>query len=131
MAADGFQPGFRMSRIDAGVLIAGAIGAGWASRIDGATAGAIVFVVAHFFLFCNVVRMSRSLELPWAGLFVALAVATAQTGWPGWWPTFGSMTVVTIRMIALQIRKPSYHGVFWRRINPELRSWWERERSVR
>ena len=34
------------------------------------------FVVAHFFLFCNVVRMARPLEFLWSGIFVALAAAT-------------------------------------------------------
>ena len=36
----------------------------------------VAFVVAHFFLFCNVVRMARPLELVWAATFLALAAST-------------------------------------------------------
>jgi hypothetical protein len=28
-------------------------------------------------------------------------------------------------LVIFEMRKPSYHGVFWRRVNPNLRQWWE------
>ncbi len=125
-----FQPGFRISAIDAGVLAIGAAGAWMAASADRWLGFAIAFVVAHFFLFCNVVRMDRSLELPWAGLFTLLAGATLATGAPGWIPTMGTMLACTAVFVVLQMRKPSYHGIFWQRINPGLREWWElRQRS--
>jgi hypothetical protein len=85
----------------------------------------VAFVVAHFFLFCNVVRMARPLELLWTGVFLALAVATLLADFPGWPVTTAIALAVTAAVVVLQMRKPSYHGVGWQRINPNLRSWWE------
>lgn len=121
-----FRPGFRISAIDVGVLVAGGIGSWFTAGIDASLGIAIAFVVAHFFLFCNVVRMGRSLELCWAGLFVLLAAATQLAGIPGWIATFTIMLVCTVVFVALQMRDPSYHCAFWERINPDLPTWWER-----
>ena len=71
--------------------------------------------------------MRRSLELPWAGLFVLLAVATQLGGIPAWIATFTIMLVCTVVLVALQMRDPFYHGAFWEQINPGLPQWWERQ----
>ena len=67
-----FQPGFRLSAIDVIVILVGAI----ASVVLWSTVWwigfVIAFVVAHFFLFCNVFRVARPLELAWSGLFIVL-----------------------------------------------------------
>lgn len=120
-----FKPGFRIDAIDAMVLIAGALGAAFAAQAEWWMGALIAFAVGHFFLFCNVFRMPRPLELTWAALFVALAASTIATGRPGWPIAFGGSLVVTVAVIALQMRRPSYHGVAWQRINPQLRDWWE------
>ena len=94
------------------------------ARFDGSFALVVLFTLAHFFLFCNVLRMSRPLELVWATLFVLLAASTILTGFPPWIYTFSVMLLVTAILSVIQVRRPSYHGVFWRRLNPELPQWW-------
>ena len=122
-AAD-FQPGFRLSEIDVGVLMLGILLSVLLARFDESFAVALLFLLAHFFLFCNVLRMSRPLELVWALLFVLLAASTIRTGYPSWRYNFSAMLVVTASITAVQILRPSYHGVFWRRFNPNLPQWW-------
>ena len=120
-----FKPGFRISVTDTFVLAAGSVGAGLVAQSEWWMGLIIGFVVGHFFLFCNVVRVARPLELAWAALFTALAGSTIVVGRPGWPVTFATSLVGTLLVIALQIRKPSYHGIAWQWINPELHEWWD------
>jgi hypothetical protein len=120
-----FKPGFRISAFDGIILLCGCVGAfvagsyaWWASLI-------ICFVVGHFFLFCNVFRISRRPELIWAGTFVVLSISTLFTDIPGWIGTVAISLLLTVFLITREFRKPHYHGIFWQRINPELRNWWE------
>ena len=85
----------------------------------------LAFVLAHFFLFCNVIRMARPLELIWAGVFVVLAGATLAFETPSWLVTAPVSLFVTAVVVVVEMRKPSYHGVGWQRINPGLPAWWE------
>ena len=119
-----FQPGFRLSSFDVLILAFGLVGAlvagsklWWA----GATIG---FVVLHFFLFCNVFRICRSSELVWAAALLGLAVSTINAGVPGWTFTFTSALCLSVVLVILEMRRPSYHGVGWRRLNPKLPEWW-------
>lgn len=125
MSAREFKPGFRLSVTDVLVLVAGAVGAFFAAGIAPWAAAAIAFVVLHFFLFCNVLRMSRPLELVWAGVFLALAIAAIRLQVPAWPVVFAVSLAVTVVVAIVQLRLPSYHGVGWQRINPQLRQWWE------
>ena len=125
MAASNFAPGFRLSSLDVFVLVGGTVGVTvlftvmwWYSLVVG-------LVLAHFFLFCNVFRVSRPLELLWASVFVVLAGATILWGLPGWWATAIGAVCVAALVVAMEMSKPSYHGVGWRRINPGLPAWWE------
>lgn len=120
-----FQPGFRFSLLDFVVLILAIFVGGDLAAVMFWPGIAILFVVAHFFLFCNVVRMSRPSELMWAGLFVALMTATMLAGVPTWLVTFAISLAATLLLVALEVRKPSYHGVFWRQLNPRLPEWWK------
>lgn len=120
-----FKPGFRFSFFDAVFLVLGALGAflidpgfGWPSFCVG-------FVVGHFFLFCNVFRISRDLELIWVVVFLILALLTLTTGTPTWLGTALLSLVTTGIVVGVGIWKPSYHGVGWQRWNPDLRRWWE------
>jgi hypothetical protein len=124
-AANAFAPGFRLSVLDACVLAAGAATAVALATVVAWWGFAVAFVVAHFFLFCNVVRMARPLELAWAGLFLALAGATIALEVPGWPATIAASLAMTAAVVAIQLRKPSYHGLGWQRINPGLRAWFE------
>ena len=85
-----FQPGMRLSRADVLVLVVGSIAVAMVSPLVPWLGFAIGFVVAHFFLFCNVFHISRALELAWAALFLAMTAATLLWGSPGWLVTAAS-----------------------------------------
>jgi hypothetical protein len=119
-----FAPGCRCSTTDGIVLFIGAAATIITATFDSTIAFAIAFPIIHFFIFCNVIRMARPLELIWAALYLALASTTTLTGHPGWFVTGGVLALLTVVLIAVEMRKPSYHGVFWQRINPQLPDWW-------
>ena len=121
---DEFHPGFRLSEFDVGVLIVGISLSVIVGRTDEWLGFAVAFTVAHFFLFCNVLRMSRPYELTWAALFVLMAASTILRDFPLWSHTFWVMLLCTFIFGALEMRKPSYHGVCWRFVNPNLPQWW-------
>jgi len=118
MGKPAFHPGFRFSLLDAAVLLVGlaaTVGFAWVDLWVGLS---IAFVVLHFFLFCNVIRMSRLLELIWAAIFVVLAVL-ATAGWVGWPVVFALSLLATVVVAVVELRRPSYHGVGWKIIrNP-------------
>ncbi len=126
-----FQPGFRLSEIDVGILLAGLPFSVLIGHLDESLTFVALFTLAHFFLFCNVLRMSRPLEVLWAVLFVVLAVSTILTGFPTWTFTFSIMLLVTVILTVVQALRPSYHGVFWRQLNPNLPQWWAANRENR
>lgn len=120
-----FAPGFRLSAVDIMVLIAGTVASIVLATMTWWWGFAVGFVLGHFFLFCNVFRIARPLELAWAAVFVVLAGATITQQTPGWLVTTVVSIVVTISVIAIERRKPSYHGIGWERINPNLPAWWD------
>jgi hypothetical protein len=124
-----FAPGFRISLLDAVVLIGGIIGAFVISSYAWWAGMVIGFVVGHFFLFCNVFRIARKPELIWAAVFIVLIGATVLTGMPGWIVAFSVSFIVAVLLIYLEMQKCSYHGIFWSKINPGLREWWEELQS--
>jgi len=69
--------------------------------------------------------MVRTLELIWAGVFVVLAGTTIAIEFPSWLVTTLVSLFVTMVLVVVEMRKPSYHGIGWRRINPGLLAWWE------
>lgn len=124
-----FKPGFRFSMIDGLVIVVGAIAAAvlwsrmwWIGFI-------IAFVTGHFFLFCNVFRIARPLELTWAGIFVVLTCCTVLVGMPGWLGTIVMSLIFAAALIHVEMRKPSYHGVLWQWVNPKLSEWWEENKG--
>ena len=129
MKQKAFVPGFRLSVGDGLVPAGGVVAAIVLSMFVWWQGFVVGFVVAHFFLFCNVVRMARPLEFLWSGIFVALAAATIAIDMPGWVATFVVSAVVTAIVVVLEIRKPSYHGVGWKWINPGLPARWEAQMS--
>ncbi len=114
------RPGCRLSPRDALVLVAATLLYFLANRFLPNFAWLIPFVVAHFFFFCNILRPGTRLELAWAGWFVAQIV-----GWAIWKdePALLSTRLlqspVTLAITFLALRSPDYHGVFWRKINPD------------
>jgi hypothetical protein len=123
-----FNPGFRFSAADGVAIGLAIIGA---SVARGPVSLLIAYVLGHFFLFCNVFRVARPLELAWAAVFIGLAAATITAGVPAWGVTIAVSLATTVVVIFFEMRKPSYHGVAWQRINPRLVKWFERERVQR
>ena len=120
-----FSPGFRLSTIDVCVLLVGAICCYFGVKVAWWLGSVVAFTVGHFFLFCNVFRMPRPLELAWATLFVSLSASTVATQVPGWPISFGVSLAGTVAVVAFQMRQPSYHGIGWKKINPGLPEWWQ------
>lgn len=119
-----FSPGFRLSLLDVIFLMAGLIVAVVAGIFVWWAGFIVSFVVLHFFLFCNVFRIARVSELIWAGIFAVLAGATAISGVPGWGITAVGSLMVSAFLIFRETRKTDYHGVFWKKWNPDLPQWW-------
>ena len=126
-----FQPGFRFSVTDGIVLVGGAV----ASIVRSPTAAwlsfVVAFVVLHFFLFCNVFRLARPLELLWSAVFVVSTYFTVAHKNPSWTFTVTVSLVMTAIVIVVEMRKPSYHGVLWQTINPSLPQWWSAQTGVK
>lgn len=120
-----FQPGFRFSRLDGIIIVAGTVASFSLAAVDWRIAFLIAFVVLHFFLFCNIFRVSRSLELIWIAVFIALSYCTISFDEPAWAMTVCVLLSLTVIVIAIEMRKPSYHGILWRAINPKLPEWWD------
>lgn len=126
--AEQFRPGFRISLTDAVILMAGIsatagmAGSGsWFALIPG-------FVVCQFFLFCNVFRIARESELLWTVFFLAAAGA-AVMDWIAWPPVFAGAALLSIILFGVEFRRPSYHGIWWQRINPDLPEWWRKQQT--
>lgn len=90
----------------------------------------IAFAVGHFFLFCNVFRIARALEMAWVAVFLTLSLSSAALGRPPWAATAALSLCATVVVVGLELRKPSYHGVGWSRFNPGLRLWWDSRRKL-
>jgi hypothetical protein len=120
-----FQPGFRLSAFDVVILLIGSAASAYSTTIDRWFGIAIAFVVFHFFLFCNVLRMSRGLELIWAAAFIGLAVAAISLHMLSWISVFAISTAITAVLAIIEARRPSYHGVGWQKLNPRLPQWWQ------
>src|SRR3954462_7610093 len=101
-----FQPGFRLSALDIIVLVAAGLAFAYAMTVDRWFGIAIAFVVLHFFLFCNVLRMSRPFELIWAGIFAALAIATISFNLLSWPAVFATSGAVTVIVAVIEARRP-------------------------
>jgi hypothetical protein len=120
-----FAPGFRFSWTDAAVLMVGALLVCWLARLAGELALLAAFVIGHFFLFCNVVRIGRKPELVWAGAFIILAGLSIGLEWLDLRAALGLALGLSISLILREMNLPRYHGVFWKWVNPGLPEWWQ------
>lgn len=103
--------GFRMSALDALILVAGGA-AGWMLWAPlGSFALLFPFIVAHFFLFCNGFRVRRSYELIWAAAFVANFAVWTAAGEFSWWSVLLTQAPVTVAVIAAEVMSSRYHGI--------------------
>ncbi len=123
-AKEQFLPGFRISPVDALVLVAGTAGAALLRSESADTAILVAMPVLHFFLFCNVFRIKRRKELFWAATFViSSAFFIVYQMFPVALLIVANFLVAMV-MIALEMREPDYHGILWRKVNPGLEQWW-------
>ena len=102
--------GFRLSPFDLVFLAVGVLAAVLTRGLPGDPSTLIGIVVGHFFLFCNVVRLRRSFELAWAGVFVALAVIGWGLGVQRWFVPLAFVTPYTVLLVLLEVRSGRYHG---------------------
>ena len=119
-----FNPGFRISARDLAVLVAGLCGTLYFGMITWYAGFIIGFPVVQFFLFCNVFRIDRKLELLWATVFVILVITTVKFGVPGWPLTILLSLIMTKYVIFREMKSPNYHGIGWQKINPQLYARW-------
>lgn len=120
-----FNPGFRLSSFDLAVIILGLAGAWYLRNVSIEFSLIILFVLGHFFYFCNISRMSRVPELIWAACFVIFYGVGVLYGIVTVTEVFVISFIITIVLTVLEARKPSYHGVLWSKINPNLKDWYE------
>jgi hypothetical protein len=106
--------------IDIAVLGIGSVAAAVAWKSFWWAGLVIAFVLGQFFLFCNVFRVARKPELIWSAFFLFVAVPTVLTDIPGWPLTIATALLSTVGVVVCEMRKPSYHGIGWRWINPGL-----------
>jgi hypothetical protein len=115
--------GFRLSATDIIVLLSGGLFAAAISHWSGDLAIIAAVTVGHFFLFCNVFRIRRSLELIWAALFVVNVGILFTYEMYGLFFVVMVQIPITIAVIAVEMRTPRYHGIFWKSINPSYMPW--------
>jgi hypothetical protein len=126
-----FQPGPRLSLGDAIALLVMVLATIGAAQVHLGAAWLIGTACVHFGLFCNVFRVPLALELVWATWFVALTIPTITTSAV---PVAGTVALafgLGAMVIALAMRRPDYHGLFWGRVNPELPAWWSARQGSR
>jgi hypothetical protein len=111
MNPSGRKPGFRLSWADAGILLSGAVITWWGCGYLGSLALLLAIVLLHFFLFCNVFRIRRKLELIWAALFVVNVLVWSLFGQIVWWYVLVAQAPITLSLIAVEIRSDRYHGI--------------------
>lgn len=87
------------------VLIVGGLTAWLAPRI-GHYAAFLPFVLGHFLLFCNVVRLRAAYELAWSGVLVVLVFAGTLTGALALGPLFAAQLGGTVVLVGLEVRSP-------------------------
>lgn len=112
--------GFRFSFSDGiALLVFVVVGCGFAHA--GSPFGWLLFLAAgHFFLFCNVFRIIRHLELIWAALFISNVMLWSVFDRLSWSTVFLTQLPVTVSLIGFEMCQSRYHGIFARQINPSL-----------
>ena len=117
--------GFRFSLMDAiaiGVFLSAASGLWY---LGSPLWWLLLIATGHFFLFCNVFRIVRRRELIWAGLFVLNVGVWAWLDRLTWTGVLFCQLPITVVLIVADIRAAGYHGVFAKRLNPQLNEYLE------
>jgi len=120
--------GFRFSLSDGLIVVGATVLSVWLRSIAFDLWWLVPVVLGHFFLFCNVFLVWRRWELVWAAIFVLNVARHVASGSVSCRSVLLWQAPVTIGLIALQMRSPWYHGIFARRINPQLDAHLKRKR---
>lgn len=120
-----FDPGFRISLTDAVFLLVACVGAAFTFDSHGSAGYIVITPAVQFFLFCNVFRIRRVAELIWAGLYLAGSTAIYASDFSLKYSMLMGLVLGAL-IIAYELRHPSYHGIFWEKINPSLKSWFDK-----
>ena len=90
-------------------------------RLVGSRLGWVVAIVGvHFFLFCNVFRVSLGRELIWAAIFILNVGFWVLLARLDWFTLLACQMPVTVGVIAWEIKATRYHGIFADRLNSNL-----------
>ena len=117
--------GFRFSVVDA-VALAAFGGFAILMFKAGSTLWWLLLIAAgHFFLFCNVFRVVRRLELIWAGLFVLNVAIWAWLERAYWLLILLCQMPATLAVIIATLKSARYHGILAKRLNPGLHDYLE------
>ena len=117
--------GFRFSVIDATALaIFGAVAAGlhW---LNSPLWWVVAIAASHFFLFCTLFRVLRTLELIWATFFILNVALWFWLDRLDWFNVIACQLPVSVGVIAWQIKSPHYHGIFANHLNSRLNDYLE------
>ncbi len=115
--------GFRLSWLDAMILMVGAVLSWWLQSLSCPLWWAVPAALGHFFLFCNVFLVWRRLELLWAVAFVLNVAAHISLDVWDPWSSLLWQTPVTLAVIAWQMRSPWYHGILAEQLNPRIKEY--------
>jgi hypothetical protein len=112
--------GFRFSVTDGAALVLFTVAAFGLHRLMSPLWWLLLIAAGHFFLFCNVFRIRRSLELWWAGLLLANCGAWLLFERLDWLTVIPCQLPVTAAVLLAEIRSARYHGIFARWLNRKL-----------
>lgn len=112
------KAGFRLSIVDVLFILAAGVAVLLLQSRLGIWVWSIPVAVGHFFLFCNVFRVRRSLELIWTAILFCNAAAWVAADRFTWAAVLLVQTPFTLAAIVLEMRSSRYHGIFFRRLNP-------------
>lgn len=115
-------PGFRFSKLDAAAIVAVTVATIVAWPWLHALSLLAPITLFHFFLFCNVFRVRRELELFWAATFIVNVVIWFAVDQFNWWSVMACQLPVTLAVVMVAICSQRYHGIFYDKIRPERRS---------
>jgi hypothetical protein len=115
--------GFRISWLDAVVLLLGAVLSYWLIHRSFPLAWIVPAALGHFFLFCNVFLVWRRWELLWAAAFVLNVATHLALGSLDWLSPLLFQLPITLLVIIWQIRSPWYHGIWAEQLNPRLKEY--------
>jgi hypothetical protein len=103
--------GFRFSWTDGVAIVLCALATWGAWPFLGEFAVLFPVVLGHFFLFCNVFRISRKPELWWSAVFVVNVGIWLSLDLFTWSRVLLAQTPVTLLLVTMAVFRRDYHGI--------------------